>query len=85
MSLYELTITRGMSTTALVLIISASTVTVAVLLTFSVILIKKHFAGKQKAKGKAEQDEQDEQDENKKLINQTEARAQASEIPMEEH
>ena len=79
MSLYELTITRGMSTTALVLIISASTVTVAVLLTFSVILIKKHFAGKQKAKGKAEQDE------NKKLINQTEARAQASEISMEEH
>jgi hypothetical protein len=77
MNLYELTITRGMSTTALVLIISASTVTVAVLLTFSVILIKKHFAGKQKAKGKAEQDE------NKKLINQTELLAQTSDITME--
>ena len=79
MSLYELTITRGMSTTALVLIISVSYVTVAVLLIFSVFLIKKHLAGKQKPKDKVEQDE------NKKLINQTEAQAQASEISMEEH
>ena len=68
-----------MSTTALVLIISVSYVTVAVLLIFSVFLIKKHFAGKQKPKDKVEQDE------NKKLINQTEAQAQASLISMEEH
>ena len=68
-----------MSTTALVLIISVSYVTVAVLLIFSVFLIKKHLAGKQKPKDKVEEDE------NKKLINQTEAQAQASLISMEEH
>ena len=52
LNLYELTITRGMSTTAKVLIISASILAVGVLSALSFILIRRRLAAKQKPEPK---------------------------------
>lgn len=54
LNLYELTITRGMSTTAKVLIISASIFAVGVLSASSFILIRRRLAAKQKPEAKVD-------------------------------